>query len=166
GIWFYVSYRLYSLDKFHMLLVFWRFKLQYLVLVALQMGYAYSPRPVDPFAAFNPGSVPRAVLWPVDTLLVKKNREAIRRFWWKGFLGILIGYLFIYAKISLDKSNFDQSSNIYVKATSRYFLMILADVGVLNLVTGIARLFGHRVRDATNFCWLARTPAEFWRRGS
>jgi hypothetical protein len=165
-IWIFVGARLYGMGQYHMLVVFWRFKLQYMVLVAIQMAYVYSHRPIDPFSAFNPAGIPRATLWPVDTLLATKNREAIVRFWWKGFLGVLIGYLVIYLKITLDRADFDQSEHLWVRSTSRYFLVILADVGVLNIMTGIARIFGHRVRDATNFCWLARTPAEYWRRGS
>src|SRR5207253_4418568 len=58
------------------------------------------------------------------------------------------------------------SNNLAVKSTARYVLLILSDVGVFNIIAGSARIFGFRVRDATSFSWLARTPAEYWRRGS
>lgn len=164
--WIYVSTRLYSQDDYGQLLLFWNFKLQYMILVAIQLAYAFSPRPVDPFLAYNPVTAAHSILWPVTTLLARRNRAAISRFWWNGFWGVLLGYLIIFLRIQLDKSELDVSKNLFIRSTSRYFLLILSDVGVFNLVTGVARLYGYRVRDATNFSWLARTPAEYWRRGS
>jgi hypothetical protein len=164
--WFYVSVRLYSQEDFGQLLLFWNFKLQYMILVAIQLAYAFSPRPIDPFLAYNPMTAAHSILWPVTTLLARRNRAAISRFWWNGFWCVLLGYLIIYLRIQLDKSNLDLSKNLFIRSTSRYVLLILSDVGVFNLVTGVARLYGYRVRDATSFSWLARTPAEYWRRGS
>ncbi len=164
--WLYISGRLYALEEFSMLLLFWKFKLQYMVLVAIQLAYAYSPRPVDPFLAYNPATATHGVLWPVVTVLARKNRPAIAQFWWKGFWGVVLGYLIIYLKVQLDKAGLDRSGNILVKSTVKYVLLILSDVGAFNVITGVARLFGYRVRDATSFSWLARTPAEYWRRGS
>lgn len=164
--WLAIGARLYYLEDFVPLLVFWKFKLHYMLLVAVQLAFAFSPRPVDPFLAFNPVTAAHSILWPVTSLLARRNRIVISRLWWQGFFGVLVGYAIIYAKIQLDSSQLDVSKNLFVKSVTRYILLLMSDIGVFNLITGVARMYGYRVRDATNFSWLARTPAEYWRRGS
>ncbi|CAN5407132.1 hypothetical protein BH10BDE1_BH10BDE1_30760 [soil metagenome] len=106
----------------------------------------------------NPMNALRAWPWPPPT----EDKTSTEHIWWNGIANILLGYtlfaacawLTVHDRVGLQKVGFN------------YIIHILIDVATLNLIPGVARLFGFNLIDATYFSFLAKSPAELWRRGS
>ncbi len=162
----YISYRLFITRNFSMLYSFWGFKFQYLILYALQIAYAYIPNSITLWPAIDPTNCLRIILWPVDKILVLKKNQYIREYWWRGALGVALGLSLILLKVNIDILIHSKKMSLISNSTLRYLLLLLSDIAVFNIICGSSRMFGYKVRDATYFSWLARSPADYWRRAS
>jgi hypothetical protein len=144
---------------------FWQLKPQFIWLSTLILVWQKKITDSETMYAFNPMNGFRGVLWPYD-FGWEEERQERQKIWWNGYCNILLGYLILLFRIWLEKGPLESFRNTETLRVSGHLLTILSDVGALNLVSGTARLFGYGVRDATNFVFLARTPADIWRRSS
>lgn len=144
---------------------FWQFKLQFVWVSMLVLVWQGQVTKKETMFAFNPMNGFRGVLWPYD-FTWEEDTFRRRRIWWNGFFNIALGYSVLLFRIWLERGPLIDFRYSDPSRVSGHIFTILADVGSLNLVSGITRLFGYRMRDATNFVFLARTPADVWRRSS
>lgn len=147
----------------------WAFKPQFIWISTLILATRIRLSVRDAALVFSPVNYLRGTIWPADLRQSQSCAER-RELWWAGFLNITLAYFLLYARLWLEKvplfSTLHQGHNIALEVIESHFLALITDVGVLNILTGSVRLFGYRVRDATNFIFLSRTPADMWRRGS
>lgn len=144
-----------------------RLKLYLIWITFLTFAFNSKTKDQDLVFSFNPFNALRGVLWPHDFKKSEARKNEIRTLWWLGIMNLILGYTVLNVRLWLERSGLPHDSHsILARSASYYCFAILADVGALNIITGAVRLFGYKVRDATNFVFLARTPADFWRRGS
>lgn len=118
---------------------------------------------IDSHWLINPVHGVKAVLWPRGSKLIQSTEiELYRINFWNGVSNVLIGYLNFILAFLLLKSSEDTMSRV----VTNYLVYVLADVATFNVMSGMARLYGYKVPDATRFVVLAQSPADCWRRGS
>lgn len=100
----------------------------------------------------NPFHGIRGILWPYSTRILADDDLERAKLWWRGCYNFLFALILFWTRLFIDDAF--------------YVGYVLGDIAYFNIVAGSARLFGIAVPDATRFCLLARTPAEFWRRGN
>lgn len=148
-------------QKFDLL---WRLKMHYLFFQPLLVlaGSVSGARLTEQLLA--PTFVAHGMLLLESTRL---ENETARRtlLWWHGSWNILFGLGTAALRMGLERS-LDGWHSLFVRYPLHYVYAVLGIVSFLNVSVGILRIFGFAVIDATNFLWLARTPAEYWRRGS
>jgi hypothetical protein len=144
---------------------FWQLKLQFIWMSMLVLVWEKKITQQETLYAFNPMNGFRGVLWPYDFAWEEDQRRRIK-VWWNGYCNFLLGYLVLLFRLWLEKDVLVSARQTETVRISGHILTILSDIGALNLVSGTVRMFGYSVRDATNFVFLARTPADIWRRSS
>lgn len=140
-----------------------RYKPDFLFFTILIFAYDKRLLPNLTMMAVNPLNGIHGLLWPYDFSLEQKAEER-RRLWSAAIYSVAFGTVLLILRIFLER-------------------VIVAEVGPLpnwgkavytgignaagwNIILGLARAFGMRTRDATNFVLLSRTPAEYWSRGN
>jgi hypothetical protein len=112
--------------------------------------------------AFCPVNALHGTIWPHDMRLQLDDK---RRLWWAGFIRVVIGYIL---GLLVNYLRVDVETKLELFSLPRHLVRseihLIGDVAEFNAIVGFARMFGYRVRDATNFAMLSRTPAEFWQR--
>lgn len=147
--------------------IFSKLKMHYIVFVAWTLSLASSYMKVDRSILLSPVNVTKAVLWPPDSYIEKNNHEAAKAIWWQGMINILVGFALLQARFFWNNLYFTQGADADLsRSFLSYVVAIIGDVGLFNIVVGVARLYAMHARDATNFAWLARSPADYWKRGS
>lgn len=110
-----------------------------------------------------PMNATRAWPWPSrDTELLSPDQTERRTIWWNGYFNILLGYTLLSIVAVFMLSFAIHYQNLFVN----YVTHVLVDIGTLNIIVGGARIFGFKLIDGTFFSFLAKSPAELWRRGS
>jgi len=159
-----ISIGLYQVDQ-RLMQKFWSFRFGSIVIVTFLAAFFYRHQG-DFYKNFlNPANALRGFLWPESSTIDDGDRSQRLRLWWKGALNILVGYSALELRILFDLKVRSQFHGAFLLQTSEYILAILAIIAFLNVLCGAARLYGFRLIDATNFVWLSRSPAEYWRRG-
>lgn len=147
--------------------LFSKFKLHYVLFLAWTLSLASRYMKIDRSILLNPVNVTKIVLWPPDSQIEIANHQAAKLIWWQGMLNILVGFSLLQFRFVWNSLYFDlDTSQTFGRALLSYIVAIIGDVGLFNIVVGLGRLYGMRARDATNFAWLARSPADYWKRGS
>lgn len=113
---------------------------------------------------FNPMNTLRAEIWPGSISLLEGREERLR-LWWHGMLNILTAFVLLGLRVWVFTRVWMPFDKGDIKMSMELPIGRLVDVALYNLVVGYARMFSYSVPDATNFVYLARTPADFWRRG-
>ena len=139
------------------------FKVHFVVVSMIIIGSRAGRMPEDLLMSLNPANALRGMLWPDDSVWQSDFHSRLH-LWWKGIYGVAFGYLMFFSRLKLETLLRGVSQTSFAYAGSTYELTLLTDVGALNVMAGVARLYGFNVRDATYFVFLARTPAEYWRR--
>lgn len=129
--------------------------------------FIYRPKntKIDFSILVNPIHILRGTLWPRDTGVVY-DQSKLKTIWMQGLLNLILAYILFDLRLLLDMAlNFNSKTSL-INVIFVQNLRLLTDVAFCNVLTGIARMIGFKVPDATSFVFLSKTPAEFWRRGS
>lgn len=114
--------------------------------------------------------VVRGIPWPISAKVIRNDIVLQKTLWWNGAFNITLGFFQIYSRMAINyfvvSQPFFLNSANWASTLFRYVLIMLANIGYLNILTGVLRISGVQVPDATNFKWLSRTPTEFWQRGN
>jgi hypothetical protein len=161
-----VTAHLYYSQQHENLIRYWRLKTHFIWMSVLAIGLTQRSSPNEAIIALCPTNAMRGILWPLGSHISDDNQLRRRELWWLGFSNVFVGYSAIALRMGLQAYPFYRLKETYLRSPSRYILAILGIIGFLNILAGVIRMFGYRIPDATNFVWLSRTPAEFWRRGS
>jgi hypothetical protein len=137
---------------FRLFNVVWRLNLTSLVLFALATVYRGVPDKERPWLGLNPVHGFRGILWPHGVVMHSERDLARLRLWWKGALNVSLAACLLYIRRPIHDAF--------------YWKFVLGDIAYFNFIAGSARMFGYAVPDATRFAVLARTPADYWQRGS
>lgn len=159
-----VSLSLYELNE-RKFILYWHLKTLFILFMVLYTGLAHTPSNDEAMMALNPINSMRGTLWPIGSAL-ENDMSSRKILWYQGFLNIVTGCFAAGLRVFWEDNWGPLLVNAYLKYSSRYLLAILGIISFLNVLTGIARILGYRVKDATDFVWLSRTPAEYWRRGA
>lgn len=159
----YIGYSLYHF-RIGYFLSFWQFKIHYLFFQIILIYFFFYPRKDLPDLMLAPTFVARGLVLPETSRRETSDKE--RRFlWWNGILNILVGLAIAFVRLGFEEV-LRGFKSIYIVYPGRYFLAVLGIISFLNILSGLLRLYSFSILDATNFFWLARSPSEYWRRGS
>jgi len=159
------AFWLWQHSYYHQLNRYWQLRPQFIWISMLVLVWHKHITKKDTVQAFLPVNALRGVLWPYDLNLEDPEGQR-RKIWWNGYCNLLLGFSVLLFRVWLERGLLHDFRYIDPYRISGHVLTILGDVGALNLISGMARMFGYKVRDATNFVFFARTPADIWRRSS
>lgn len=163
--YFYVFFMKTQFDN-SVLGYFWELKIPFLWIFISIVPFQFpKEEKINWFYLFNPAHISRGVIWPSSTEYSTDYSEK-KALWIHGMLNLILALILMNARMLLESNYLSLNTTIFGKSAFTQLLRILTDVGICNIITGMARLFGYKVPDATSFVLLAKTPAEFWRRGS
>ncbi len=151
-------------EKPHAFFTFWQTKAQYLVLQIFLIRFLFKDQNGAGDMIAAPTFASRALILPESSAISPTQIER-HEIWWRGILNLLVGFAaaFICIFLNIEIIGIERP---FIQYPAHYLLAVLGIISFLNTLSGILRLFGFRVLDATNFVWLSRSPAEYWRRGS
>jgi hypothetical protein len=105
----------------------------------------------------NPANTLAGTLWPSSRIISEKNNAEFTKNWAQGFLDLIRSQIFLFFSFLLPIDN-----GFIFEYLFRLFVMI----GVANAISGVARIYGFEVPNATNHLFFMRTPTDYWRRGA
>lgn len=144
---------------------FWELKLPFLWIFISTIPFYFPKKENSWHLLFNPAHITRGTIWPSGSEWNLEYEEK-KILWIHGALNIILALAMLNLKMQMENSLNLGSFSFFSRVSLIQFMRILTDIGICNLLTGMARMFGYRVSDATSFVLLARTPADYWRRGS
>lgn len=160
-----VSYLILTYSNERKLFVFWNLKSQFIFFSTIAAFYFSKNRKKFANIFLVPVNCLVGFIWPISTELCSNSRKEKSKLWVHGFFNIAIGYSAVGVRIIFENEVVNQATRNFLKYPGYYILAILGIIGHLNILSGVARLYGVQVTDATRFIFLARSPAEYWRRG-
>ncbi|MFN7728008.1 MAG: hypothetical protein ACK5P7_02505 [Bdellovibrio sp.] len=162
GLLTWISINLYAFSP-ERFLTFWFLKPHYLVLQILLIRFLRPGEVKDWSSLLAPTFAARGLIIPDSA--GSAAHEARNKLWWQGFLNIVLGLTLALIRIGFEE-NLNTIKTPLIYMPMRYVLAVLGLMSFLNILSGLIRIFGISILDATNFVWLSRSPAEYWRRGS
>jgi hypothetical protein len=109
------------------------------------------------FIWLNPANILAGTLWPSSKESSDTKSIEYTKIWAQGLFDLIRSQLFILAAFLLPIEE-----NQFFEYIFRLFVMM----GVANAISGVARIYGFDIPNATNHLLLMRMPTEYWRRGA
>lgn len=153
-----------SVDSYRVLVVYWALPTSALSLFIFVTAYRKDLSKDELPIALSPFNIIRGVFWPAGSRLSVDGER--RELWWRGLCNFVIGSGCLILRGHVGYEEFAPGQHLLSSASLGYGAGILTDVAICNLLVGLARLHGFRVRDATNFVIFSATPSEYWMRVS
>lgn len=133
-----------------------KFRFEYVLIFAISLAFSHNKNSHE--LLIHPLQLSHSFPLPEESSFSTKHRT-----WWKGGLNLSLGIFltWLVSKIAtLDILNTQYSSAIL------YLYFCLFVVAIMNITTGLARVYGLEIKDGTYFLIFARSPMDFWRRSS
>ncbi len=141
-----------------------KFRFEYILIFALFL--IFSGHSKKSGLLLQPLQLSHAIPLPQDAFYNPATKN-----WWRGIynvslgslLSLVLGQLALLNPSSLATTPFLSS---VLSSFFLYFYFCLFVIASMNIISGLARIFGLELRDGTYFLFLAKSPLEFWRRSS